>query len=148
MNTAKREKRKSALRIFLSHTAADSAYARRLSRSLLSQRPNLRIFNTEMLSAGEDWQSKLRDELSQCDIFIVLLSPNSVYSPWVLKELGAAWGLEKPIIPVVTDPELLSRVPVSLDKARLVDVKDVDNPEVTNQILEYYEKEVDSSRNN
>jgi len=142
MNTTKKEKGKPALRIFLSHDAADSAYARKLSRSLLSQRPNLRIFTPETLSAGEDWQSKLKDELFQCDIFMVLLSPNSVYSPWVLKELGAAWGLEKPIIPVVTHPEMLARIPVKLGKVQLVDIKDLENPEAINQILERYEEEV------
>ena len=100
MNTNRKEKGKSASRIFLSYVRADRTYALKL-RSLLSQRPNLSIFTTETLSAGEDWESKLKDELSQSDIFIVLLSSNSVDSKWVLHELGAAWALNKPIIPVI-----------------------------------------------
>ena len=77
---------KAQVRIFLSYATADKEYAHRL-RSLLSKRPNLRVFTTETLSAGEDWESKLKDELSQSDVFIVVLSSNSVDSKWVLHEL-------------------------------------------------------------
>lgn len=62
--------------------------------------------------------------------------------------IGAAWGLEKPIISVVTDPEVFTKIPVALTKARLVDIKDLENPEVINQILERYEKEIATAHNN
>jgi len=141
MNTSRKRKGKPASRIFLSYVGADRAYARKL-RSLLSQRPNLRIFTTETLSAGEDWESKLKDELSQSDIFIVLLSSNSIDSKWVLHELGAAWALNKPIIPVAIHPEVFSRIPVALRELQLVEIKDLENPEVIDRILEGYEKAV------
>jgi hypothetical protein len=147
MNTTKKEKDKPILRIFLSHTPADNAHARKL-RNLLSHRLNLRVFTTGTLSAGEDWRSKLKDELFQCDIFMVLLSPNSVESPWVLQELGAAWGLNKPIIPVITNPEVLTKIPVALSKVQSVDINNIENPEAINQILERYEEEVATSHNN
>lgn len=140
MNTIQKEKGKQALRIFLSYAAVDREYARKL-RSLLSQRPNLHVFTPEVLSAGEAWESKLKNELSQCDIFIVLLSPDSVNSKWVLSELGAAWALNKLIIPVITHPEVLSKIPVDLRKIKSVEIKDLENhPEVINQILEHYEE--------
>lgn len=34
----------------------------------------------EVLSAGEDCESKLKGELSRCDIFVMLLSSNSISS--------------------------------------------------------------------
>ncbi len=132
-------KRKQPLRIFISYAKADQVHAHKL-RSLLSRRPNVRIFATEMLSAGEDWRSKLIDELSKCDIFLVLLSPNSVDSPWVLQELGAAWGLDKPIIPIVTHPEVFSKIPVSLSHLQFVEIKDLEKPETINHMLERYEE--------
>jgi nucleoside 2-deoxyribosyltransferase len=145
MNTTQKERGKQVLRIFLSYTAVDRMYANKL-RSLLSQRPNLRIFTTETLSAGEDWESKLKDELSQCDIFIVLLSSNSVDSEWVLHELGAAWALNKPIIPIVTHPEVFSKIPLTLRGIKFAEIKDLEKPEVISQILEHYE-EVATSHN-
>lgn len=146
MSTVQKEKAKRTLHIFLSYTVADRAQAHKL-RSLLSQRSNLRIFTTEMLSAGEDWRSKLRDELSQCDIFVVLLSSNSVNSPWVLQELGAAWGLSKLIIPIVTHPEVASKIPAPLNEIQSIEIEDFEKPEVVNQILEHYE-EMAASHNN
>ena len=140
MNTIQKEKGKRALHVFLSYAAADREYARKLF-NLLSQRSNLHIFNLEGLSAGEAWESKLKDELSQCDIFIVLLSSNSVNSKWVLSELGAAWALNKLIIPVVTNTEVLSKIPMDLRKTYSVESTYLeDHPEVIDQILERYKE--------
>ena len=139
MNTTKREKVKQDLRIFLSYATADREYARRL-RSLLSRRPNLRIFTTETLSAGEDWESRLKDELSQSDIFVVLLSLNSVDSKWVLHELGAAWALDKPIISVVTHPGVVSKIPMDLREVQSVEVEYLEShPEIMRQIFKRYD---------
>lgn len=139
MNKIQKERSKQALRIFLSYTTADTIYAHKL-RSLLSQRPNLRIFTTETLSAGEDWESKLKDELSQCDIFVVLLSSNSVNSNWVLHELGAAWALNKPIIPIVIYPEVFSKIPLPLHGIKFIEIKELEKPEIISQVLEHYEE--------
>jgi nucleoside 2-deoxyribosyltransferase len=133
-----KEKPKPAWRIFLSHAAADREYARKLSHALLFQWPDVRIFTTDMLSAGEEWQSKLRRELVQCDIFMVVLTPNSVDSNWVLQELGGAWALGKPIVPVVTQPEVFSRIPLALDREPFLEVEDLDKPAMLNRVLERY----------
>jgi len=126
------------IRIFLSYAIADVMYAHKLLR-ILSQRRDLRVFTTEMLSAGEDWESKLKEEISQCDIFMMLLSSNSVDSNWVLHELGAAWALNKSIIPVVIHPGILPKIPVQLRKSQLVTIDDFKNPEAINEILDSYE---------
>jgi len=123
------------IRIFLSYASADRSYASRV-QTILSKRPNVRIFTTETLSAGEDWQLKLKNELSNSDIFIVILSPNSVASKWVLHELGAAWGTDKIIIPIVTNPDIVNKLPVSL-KAYL-NINDLEQPETVDKIFDHY----------
>jgi len=124
-----KEKSKQALRVFLSYTSSDKGNAQKL-RNILSGQHDLRIFTSEMLSAGENWQSKLRDEISQCDVFIALLSPKSVESGWVLSELGAAWALEKKIVPVFTQPDVLSDIPVKLKDNQSFEFKSLeDRPE-------------------
>ena len=137
MNVNQKEEGKKT-RIFLSYAISDAIYAHKLLR-LLFQRSNLRVFTTEMLSAGENWESKLKEEISQCDIFMMLLSPNSVDSNWVLHELGAAWALNKSIIPVVIHPETVPKIPVQLRKSQLVVFDDFKNPETINKILNSYE---------
>ena len=138
MNMTQKEKGKPTLRVFFSYAMEDRAYGLKVRR-LLSQRLNLRVFTADTLSAGEDWESKLRNELTQCDIFVVLLSPNAIASSWVLHELGAAWALEKPIISVVTHPEMSDQIPAVLTEAEFVDIKDIEHPEVINRIFELYE---------
>lgn len=132
MTQTKRQKK--TIRIFLSYTATDRIHAQQL-RDILSRHPNVHIFTTEMLSAGEDWQSKLRDELSNCDKFLVILSPTSVDSNWVLHELGAAWAIGKPIIPIVTNKELLSKLPVSVSNLQIIEIKDIKKAKIINHIL-------------
>jgi len=140
----KKKKVRRALRIFLSYANADSGYASQLHR-LLSQRLNLRIFTQKELSAGEDWRSKLKRELVQCDLFVVLLSPNAVQSAWVLQELGGAWMLDKPIISVVTDPYVLDKIPIVLRKDLMIDIDELENPEAIDEIFERFEEQAETS---
>jgi hypothetical protein len=121
-------KPKHVYRVFLSHSVGDRVYADKLRR-LLSKRPDVSVFSVETLSAGENWQSKLKDEISNCDIFAVIFSPNSVDSQWLLQELGAAWSLHKPIIPVVTQPNLLRKIPLTLQQTRVVNFNELEKPE-------------------
>jgi len=145
MSEAQKARNRDALRVFLSYAAADKPYADKV-RSVFSRRASLRIFTTESLSAGEDWASRLKDELSQCQLFVVVLSPSSVDSNWILHELGAAWGLNKPIIPVVTDPEVISKIPLALRGIKFVQIKELEKPEVITQLLERYQDLMPSHR--
>jgi len=130
--------KKSNLRVFLSYAAQDATQALRIYNVLFKQ-PDIEIFTTNMLSAGENWIPKLRKALYESDLFIVLLSPNAVESKWVLYELGAAWGLNKPIIPVVMQLEMSGKVPLVLRDVPLLSIEDLENSEAVNQILERYE---------
>jgi nucleoside 2-deoxyribosyltransferase len=109
-------------------------------RNLLVHRVNAQVFTTEDLSAGEKWESKLRNELSSTDVVVALLSPRSVDSSWVLHEIGAAWALEKPIIPVVTRRDVLNKMPVSLDRARIIELTDVDTRENADKFVDGFEE--------
>ena len=102
------------VKVFINHSSVDMVFARHV-RNLLVQRVNAQVFTTEDLSAGEKWEPKLRNELSSTDVVVALLTPNSVGSSWVLHEIGAAWALGKPIIPVVTRRDVLNNMPVSLE---------------------------------
>ena len=94
-------------RVFLSHASVDNILARKI-RNLLLRALDAKVFTTEDLSAGENWQSKLRQELSQSDYVVALLTPQSVRSNFLLHELGAAWALGKPIISLVTRRDVLN----------------------------------------
>jgi len=124
--------------VFVSHSNVDMVFARKL-RNLLSQRVNAQVFTTEDLSAGERWETKLRNELAATDVLVALLTPNSVHSSWVLHEIGAAWALEKPIIPVVTRRDVLNNMPVSLEGANVIELADVESADSSDKFVDAFE---------
>jgi hypothetical protein len=141
MGVVKEKKGNKILNIFLSYAKIDEGYASKIEDIL--ENHNLRIFTMRMLSAGGDWLNRLRDEISQSDLFIVLLSPNSFKSEWVLAELGAAWALRKDIIPIYTRPEMLSKSPIDLSKSESIDINYLEeHPEVLDRIIEKYKESI------
>jgi hypothetical protein len=140
MSDKKEDKGKDNIRLFVSYASEDSGPAQELL-SQLAHQPNFHVFTTNKLSAGENWQSKIKEELSQSDYFLVLLSPSSLRSKWVQFELGAAWGLNKFIIPVVTSQDIVNRLPLKFEGLRVIDFKDLKtDPGSISQIIESYEK--------
>jgi nucleoside 2-deoxyribosyltransferase len=127
------------IRVYISHSPVDIVFARHV-RNLLVQRVNAQVFTTEELSAGEKWQSKLRDELSSSDVVVALLTPHSADSSWVLHEIGAAWALEKPIIPVVTRRDVLNKMPVSLERSHIIELSDVETSENADKFVDAFEE--------
>jgi nucleoside 2-deoxyribosyltransferase len=101
----------------------------RKMRNLLSQKANAQVFMAEDLNAAERWETKLRHELASADVVLALLTPGSVDSRWVLHEVGAAWALGKPIIPVVTRRDVLNRMPVPLEGTRVIELTDIESAE-------------------
>jgi hypothetical protein len=59
--------------------------------------------------------------------------------------MGAAWGLRKPIIPVVARGDLLNRIPVALDRARSIELTDVITPKNAAKFLEAFEESLAAS---
>ena len=98
----------------------------RFATSFNSLALGLQVFLDEDLSAGENWQSKLRKELENADVFVALLTPLSVADSWLLQETGAAWALEKPIIPLVSRSDILDRFPIQLRSYPSLNLKDLD----------------------
>ncbi len=134
-----KEKSKKPLHVFISYAREDKASADELLKGLAAQHPNLRVFSSDQLSGGENWLPKIKKELSRSNIFIVLLTPNSISSELVLSLLGAAWALNVPIIPIVTRSEIKAKLPVTLANVPVIDIKKLDKPEVLSRMIERYE---------
>lgn len=90
--------------VFISHISDDEAVAEWVKRTLL--RDFLQLFDvfvssdTESIDAGTEWFRSVHDALVRSDVLITLCSPASVSRPWINFEVGAAWSLKMPIIPV------------------------------------------------
>jgi len=114
-------------KIFVSYAHHDRALAEQLFRMLRSLSVN--VWSDDDLRAGENWQETLRSRLRDSEYFVLLLTPKTFESSWVLQELGAAFALGKQIIPVVTDRRLVARLPVDLAKVHSLTVDEMDKLE-------------------
>ena len=114
--------------VFLSFARNDASHADKLRR-LLCARSDVRLVSSDDFGAGESWQTKLRESVAKSDWFILILSPESLNSSWLLKELGAAWALEKPILVVVAGTTVPMKLPVELEQKQFARIGEFKKPE-------------------
>jgi hypothetical protein len=72
-------------------------------------------------------------------VLVALLTLNSVHSSWVLHEIGAAWALKKPIIPVVTRRDVLNNMPIPLEGANVIELADVESDANADKFVDAFE---------
>ena len=86
--------------VFISYGSKDRWIADRLARSI--EAVGARVFLDEKeIEGGESISDRLRDAIIDSDEFVVLYTPDSASRPWVLLELGAAWGHRKRITAIL-----------------------------------------------
>ncbi len=129
----------------VSHANVDQTLARKL-RNLISESTSVEVFTTEELNAGSNWQTRMRRELESADVVLALLTPKSVDSSWVLHELGAAWALRKPIIPVITRRDVLTRMPIPLEVSSAIELPDIDNAADAERFTTAFEDSIATTR--
>lgn len=101
------EQRNENMQVFISHSSQDEVVAKRLVallRAALNLPPSeIRCTSVDgyRLEVGADTGSQLRRELIEARSFIGIISKSSMNSAWVLFELGARWGAEKHLAPVL-----------------------------------------------
>lgn len=79
--------------IFLSHNWSDKEFARKLARSLTEEGVKVWIDEAE-IQIGDSLISKIREGIDQMNYLGVILSPNSVKSEWVKREVDIAMNQE------------------------------------------------------
>jgi hypothetical protein len=93
--------------VFISHSNQDSDVAETLIELLESalDLPSDSIRCTSVdgyrLPAGASTDESLRHEVHNSKVLIGLITPNSMESPYVLFELGARWGTDKSMFPIL-----------------------------------------------
>lgn len=113
--------------VFLSYSTRNSAKADAIRKILGAAR--LRCFMAEHNVRGGDRLSEaIRRALRGAGEVWLLVSPDSVKSAWVQRELGAAWVLEKRVLPI------LYRCDVDDLPDVLKDIKAIDFDEVAEEV--------------
>ncbi len=103
--------------VFISHSARDAGTAEAVARlvrdafSLASSKIRCTSVEGYRLPAGANIASQLREEALAAQAFIAIISSQSLASTFVLFEIGARWGAQKSLIPLLVPgeaPEILS----------------------------------------
>jgi hypothetical protein len=89
--------------VFLSHASGDRRFADRVAK--IFRRHGISVwYSRTHLRGAQQWQDEIGRALRRCDWFVVILSPKSVKSMWVKRELSYALiqkRFDKKIVPVL-----------------------------------------------
>jgi hypothetical protein len=110
--------------VFLSHATPDGAEANGIRDKVVAA--GHRVFLApKALQPGDDFAEEIRLALLGSRELWLLVSPSSSKSEWVISEWGAAWALNKRIVPILhrCGPEAL---PARLARLQCVDLHRLD----------------------
>ncbi|HMO53366.1 MAG TPA: toll/interleukin-1 receptor domain-containing protein [Tepidiformaceae bacterium] len=111
--------------LFLSHADRDRAVADRLSAEL-TRHGVPHWFSRRELVGAQQWHDEIGEALERCDWFAVLLSPRSVASMWVKREVLFALGdpkFERRIVPILAEDCSTRQLSWALDQHQRVDLR-------------------------
>src|SRR4029077_5537621 len=109
--------------VFISHSARDSWIARMMAEKV-SELGAEAWLDVKDLEGGDVINRKTLDGLDACQESVVLVSPNSVGSQWVVFEIGAVWGQHKRITPILNNVSFEAIAP--LKEVKAIDLNEFD----------------------
>ena len=105
-----------SLKVFISHIDEDRELASVLKRWIEAAfLGEVKVFvSSHDISSGEQWFTRLEEELAEAVVMLVLCSSKSVARPWVNFETGAGHIKGMPIIPICYSEMALDTLPKPL----------------------------------
>ena len=114
--------------VFISHSVKDRWIAHQMA-NLIEQKGKrygiTTFFDEKDIFGGDSIPEVIRNNIQSCNELIVLLSNYSIDRPWVLVEIGVAWGHNKRVVPII-DKITLEEVPNVIKQCKAVDLNDFD----------------------
>jgi tetratricopeptide (TPR) repeat protein len=90
------------VKIFISYSRIDAKETAKTIHSYLTEYGHHEVFiDTSNIPYGGDWNEVIQKEISNCDIFIIIITPSALYRSEVEKEVELAKSLKKKIIPCI-----------------------------------------------
>lgn len=105
--------------IFLSYSRKDLNFVEKLADDL--QQAGFDIwYDLTDLEGGDRWADEIQEAIDKSDVFVTVISPNSVASEWVQKEFLYACNMKKRIIPVL---HVETSLPLWLTNLHFIDIR-------------------------
>lgn len=99
--------------IFISHTAADRAWAREFAEAL--HKLDVKVWLDDLnIKPGDPISELFEQGLRGSDVVVLLIDQDSIKLPNLFFEVGAASAMNKRIIPIVSADVALSKLPAVL----------------------------------
>lgn len=93
------------IRVFVSYSSKDKKMAGEIDAVLKVLRMEPFLAHGDSIETGKQWKEAVREAIRECDILVALVTPNFRESEYTEQEVGAAWGLKKPVLTILTDGE-------------------------------------------
>lgn len=124
--------------IFISYSHKDIEFVRQIATDL--RRRPISVWFDDRLRIGHEWETQLEYAISATDAFVLILSPDSVDSPYVQSEINSAKTLQKPFYTILYRE---CDIPDALSKIQYLDVRnDYDSSlaELADELFQITEK--------
>ncbi|MDX2308596.1 MAG: TIR domain-containing protein [Hyphomicrobium sp.] len=105
----------SALKVFISYSQDDGAFAKKLVEALKTRGLDPKI-DTQNLPALEDWQRELLGFIREADAVVFIISPRSIESKACKWEVEQVAALNKRLAPIVLERVEDDRIPPEISK--------------------------------
>ena len=100
-------------KVFISHSFSDDGWAREFANSLHNRGVKVWLDSSD-LQAGRSWKEAIEKRLRESNVIALLVTPDTIKRPNLFFEIGAAMGMGKPVISVVSEGVDSSVLPGSL----------------------------------
>ena len=117
------------MKIFVSYARMDKPYCVRIIETLHAHE----VWYDQRIYAGQDWWKEILRRLDWCEVFVYLLSPDSVASLYCRRELELALRLKRDVIPVKISADTV--LPETMKDWQYVDLCDELTVENVSQLL-------------
>ena len=133
------------MQLFLSYSRTDAQFAKLLASSLETLGHSVWIDAEDIVASGEDrWRRSIVNGITRCDAMLLVLSPNSVTSQNVEREVTVAAEMKKRIAPVMYQQcELPAGLMYELAGVQRIDFTQQSHEEAVSQ-LDHFLRHLDS----
>src|SRR4051794_18397228 len=115
--------------IFISSARDDRETVDQITRFLEGK--GVAVWSDQALHSGSNWKGKIEKAIKQADLYLLVVTPHFLASPWSNFEAGLALGQEiefpgKRVIPVLLGGVRRDSLPAILRPSRAIDASGMD----------------------
>ncbi len=125
--SSKKTNKTKPYQVFVSHSTADKWLAITLCEKIEAKGAST-FRDDRDINGGDDIPERIRTEIKRSQELVVLLTPHSADRPWVLLEVGAAWGWRRStrITPIMCHVSV-DPIPGMIKSKKAININDCDS---------------------